>query len=144
MPATLIDYRISQPSSAAAAGVLPSGVTLPAPIGSTNLGLADLGIYLSAGPENRVDLNLYVAIANPLSLRGTSLFFSFYRDGQSIWFSQVGVNPNSFPVAFHFHAGDFNVPAGFHVYSGQISNGGPGEANVLGPITFSAAAYSLT
>ncbi|MCZ8511322.1 hypothetical protein O9H85_02485 [Paenibacillus filicis] len=140
MPVTLIDYRISQPSSAVAAGVLPNGVTIPAPIGNTNL----LGIFMSAGPQNRVDLQLFVVIANPLSLRGTALFFSFFRDGQMIWISEVGLNPNTFPVAFNFHAGDFNVTVGFHMYSGQISNGGPGEANVVGPVTFSAAAYSLT
>lgn len=150
MPVTLIDYRISQPSNRGGAGVLPNGVLLPAPIPmGTPLVLADLGIFMSAGPVNRVDLHLFVGIGSTSSTLFASFLFQFLRDGTPFWQSFPGVDADSGTLTaglstINFHAGDFNVPVGFHVYTAQISSFGPGSAVVGGPVTFSGTAYSLT
>lgn len=142
---TLLDYRSSEPSNVQGKGVLPGGVNLPAPVSTAVTGteLADLGIYLSKGSPNRVELTASIGFKATTGLSKIALIV--LRDNYQIYASEQGAESGfeQFYTAT-LEAVDFNVPMGFHVYQVVAVNLAAGtEVLVAGPVVFSGAAYAL-
>jgi hypothetical protein len=64
LPAILLDYKVSQPSNGGLGGILPGDIPLPVEVSTPNgqILLADIGLFLTSGPPNRVELSITVGL----------------------------------------------------------------------------------
>ncbi|GFN32310.1 hypothetical protein [Paenibacillus xylaniclasticus] len=149
MPAKLLDYKVSQPSNGEPGGVLPGGVQLPYVLASSNsIILADVGIYLSSGPPNRIELGITVGLGHPQNDK-IEMTIEFLRDEGVIWIGRYELpGVNDFEVnELHLittMGADFNAPAGFHVYKCRLTPITSGIVRIDGPVTLSGTAYAMT
>lgn len=142
--ATPLTFEASQPSNTpGGASVLPGGETLPYTLpATTTVALADLGVYLTSGPPNRVDLVANVGI-DPGDISTPSLVtFTLTRDGSTIYTTEQEVRPVNGVGNLTVQGVDFDVPAGFHTYDFNVSSTVAGVI-VDGPISFTATAWSM-
>lgn len=148
MAATLLDFKASEPSSTTGgASILPGGQVVPFTLttSTTPLALADLGIFLSAGPQNRVELLANVGVNADTIAATATLTFTITRDGTTIFTATrtIATTTTGAQFVFAFQPIDFNVAAGFHTYVVQVVSNVAGVI-VNGPISFTGAAYSLS
>lgn len=146
MAATLLDYKASEPSNVQGGGVLPGGVVIPATITAapTVTVLADLGIFLTAGAPNRVELKASIGVEGTVGIPQLSLIIQ--RDGVQILATQQGLE-SGFERFYtvDLEGVDFNVAAGFHTYTLSVSDLAAGTAAlVVGPVVFTGTAYSVS
>ncbi|NBD26916.1 hypothetical protein [Paenibacillus glycinis] len=149
MPAILLDYKVSQPSNGMPGGVLPGDIPLPVTVESPDqILLADIGLFLSSGPPNRVELSITVGVDHPSNDLET-IAVEFLRDDVVIWtglhdLEGVGdLETENFQIITATGA-DFDVPEGFHVYQCRLSFTLQSIVTIDGPVTFSGTAYAMT
>ncbi|MBW5447401.1 hypothetical protein GE107_15190 [Cohnella sp. CFH 77786] len=106
MAVNVLDFRASAPSTLS--GSNPVGV------GTSPTFLADVGIFLPAVSPNRVEVVATVELAGAFE----RVFLQILRDGQVLYSSIQGLEE---VYTVTLEAIDFNVPAGFHVYTFQAS-----------------------
>lgn len=147
MAATLLDYKGSLPSSTVGATTtLPGGQTAPITLAAaTTIELADLGIFLSSGPTNRVVLIGNIGVNSDTIASVALVTITVARDGGGIYTAQrtLGTTTTNSEIDFLIQAVDFNVAAGFHTYTLNVTSSVAGVI-VNGPISFSGTAYSLS
>lgn len=145
MAATLLDYKASEPSSTTGgAGVLPGGGALPFTLAAaTPIALADLGIFLTVGLPNRVNLIANVGVNSDAIAATALLTFIITRDGSTIYTATETITTTAGQVEVTLQTIDFNVPAGFHTYVVSVTST-VASVIVTGPVTFSGAAYSVS
>ncbi|MBO7743079.1 hypothetical protein I8J29_02640 [Paenibacillus sp. MWE-103] len=150
MPAILLDYKVSQPSNGMPGGVLPGDIPLPLLTSDPDVEilLADIGLFLSSGAPNRVELSMTLGLAHP-SNDVLAIRIAFIRDGDVIWVGThdlegVGDFETEELHLITTEGADFDVSEGFHVYECRLSYAGTGVIEITGPITFSGAAYAMT
>ena len=149
MPAILLDYKVSQPSNGAPGGVLPGDIPLPFDLSfADEVLVADIGLFLSSGAPNRVELSITVGFGHPQD-DVLTMAISFLRDGDVIWTGLHDLGPVNTLESPELHVitsvgADFDVPEGFHVYQCTIAKVTSGVIRVNGPVTFCGAAYAMT
>ncbi|SFS95040.1 hypothetical protein [Marininema halotolerans] len=130
----VINYQASVPQSVQ--GVAPPVVI---PTSPARVQLAVLGIFIpqAHAGNNRVQLKATVGVGSVISFSDQYLFRMF-RDGAEIFNTAASLNlVNVSFMSSGFHTIDFDVAAGFHVYSLTVENLTGGTAQVIGPIVFS-------
>ncbi|MGM7702884.1 hypothetical protein ACSVDE_14235 [Pseudalkalibacillus sp. Hm43] len=137
MPRKLLDYFVSAPVNSS--GSLDRVI----PVSPSNIKLAEFGLNVTQSP-NIVDLKATIgweAVAGrPTVLfkifRGTQVIFTTIDELDITLIQNKTVT---------FTAVDFNAPVGFNKYSLTVELTNPegliNQASVVGPITFSGAAY---
>ncbi|SFS95004.1 hypothetical protein [Marininema halotolerans] len=132
----ILNYQASVPQSVQ--GVAPS-VNIPNT--PARVQLAGLGIFIPTANNgnNRVQLKATIGVQLVPPASSSSLF-RIFRDGgeifnTEIFLDKVILDNNS----SSFHTIDFNVSAGFHVYTLTVeqTSGPPMSTQVIGPIVFS-------
>jgi hypothetical protein len=144
---TIIDYKASVPSNEAnAGGVLPGGEVLPVFLTEANspLVFVDLGMFLTTGAPNRVEVKASIGI---LSIGApATIELDVYRDQIPYLTQLIGLEPTEGYYVPSILAIDFDVPAGFHRYRLEVSlvNAAVGtNVVIIGPIECSGLAIAL-
>ncbi|MBW5447403.1 exosporium protein C [Cohnella sp. CFH 77786] len=134
--AQIIAYQASVPS-----GIF-GGTNVAIPVAPGFVTLADFGINLPS-PANLVELKGTIGLSSQGSLV-VQVTIRILRDGFPIYTTVQGIENNTFEVHYTVSelAIDFDVPAGFHVYSLQAQIAG-GSASTQGPIEFSGTAITI-
>jgi hypothetical protein len=144
---TIIDYKASVPSNEVnAGGVLPGGETLPVVLTAANspLVFVDLGMFLSTGAPNRVEVKASIGVLSTGA--PATIELEVYRDQMPYFAQLIGIEPIEGYYAPSILAIDFDVPAGFHRYRLEASLVNASVAStvtIIGPIECSGLAIAL-
>ncbi|SFS59496.1 hypothetical protein [Marininema halotolerans] len=139
MALTILDYAASVPANTT------FSASIIIPTAPNRLQLASIGIFIptTAGGANRVELTTSVGLLRNIFGSSGTVLFRILRDGNEIFnglqTTSSGAPPGFASVVPTFETIDFDVPAGFHVYSVTVESI-LFDNSVIGPITFSGTA----